>query len=99
MRSSSVLGAGCTGSSAALAAPANAKDTISATRTRPGTARGMVSADALTRCEDVAMAPLRAIDLHFGGAPHAIGVYLVDTDDGPALFDCGPASTIDALVA
>ena len=45
------------------------------------------------------MAPLRAIDLHFGGAPHAIGVYVVDTDDGPALFDCGPASTIDALVA
>ena len=28
-----------------------------------------------------------------------IGVYLVDTDDGPALFDCGPASTLDALKA
>jgi glyoxylase-like metal-dependent hydrolase (beta-lactamase superfamily II) len=37
------------------------------------------------------------IDLQFGGAAHAIGVYLVDTDDGPALFDCGPASTIAAL--
>ena len=23
-----------------------------------------------------------------------IGVYLVDTDDGPALFDCGPSSTL-----
>jgi len=43
------------------------------------------------------MDPLRVIDLHFGGAPHAIGVYLVDTDDGLALFDCGPSSTIDAL--
>ncbi len=26
-----------------------------------------------------------------------IGVYLVDTDDGPALHDCGPASCVDAL--
>jgi glyoxylase-like metal-dependent hydrolase (beta-lactamase superfamily II) len=43
--------------------------------------------------------PLRVIDLHFGGAPHAIGVYLVDTDDGLALFDCGPSSTIEALEA
>jgi glyoxylase-like metal-dependent hydrolase (beta-lactamase superfamily II) len=45
------------------------------------------------------MSCLELIDLHFGGAPHAIGVYLVDTDDGPALFDCGPASTLDALDA
>jgi glyoxylase-like metal-dependent hydrolase (beta-lactamase superfamily II) len=42
---------------------------------------------------------VRPIDLHFGGAEHAIGVYLVETDDGPALFDCGPASTLDALEA
>jgi glyoxylase-like metal-dependent hydrolase (beta-lactamase superfamily II) len=42
---------------------------------------------------------LRLVDLHFGGAPHAIGVYLVETDDGPALFDCGPSSTLDALDA
>jgi glyoxylase-like metal-dependent hydrolase (beta-lactamase superfamily II) len=42
---------------------------------------------------------LRLIDLHFGGAPHAIGVYLVETDDGLALFDCGPSSTLDALEA
>jgi glyoxylase-like metal-dependent hydrolase (beta-lactamase superfamily II) len=43
------------------------------------------------------MGALRNIDLHFGGAERAIGVYLVDTDDGPALFDCGPASTLPAL--
>jgi glyoxylase-like metal-dependent hydrolase (beta-lactamase superfamily II) len=42
---------------------------------------------------------VRQIDLHFGGAEHAIGVYLVDTDDGLALFDCGPSSTIAALDA
>jgi glyoxylase-like metal-dependent hydrolase (beta-lactamase superfamily II) len=45
------------------------------------------------------MDSLRLIDLHFGGAEHAIGVYLVETDDGLALFDCGPASTLDALDA
>lgn len=39
------------------------------------------------------------IDLFFGNREHAIGVYLVDTDDGPALFDCGPASTLPALDA
>jgi glyoxylase-like metal-dependent hydrolase (beta-lactamase superfamily II) len=37
------------------------------------------------------------IDLHFAGRERAIGVYLVDTDDGPALFDCGPTSTRAAL--
>jgi glyoxylase-like metal-dependent hydrolase (beta-lactamase superfamily II) len=42
---------------------------------------------------------VRQIDLHFGGAEHDIGVYLVDTDDGLALFDCGPSSTIEALDA
>jgi glyoxylase-like metal-dependent hydrolase (beta-lactamase superfamily II) len=45
------------------------------------------------------MDSLRVIDLNFGAAPHAIGVYLVDTDDGPALFDCGPSSTLDTLEA
>jgi glyoxylase-like metal-dependent hydrolase (beta-lactamase superfamily II) len=39
----------------------------------------------------------RVLDLEFGGRPSAIGVYLVDTDDGIALFDCGPASTLPAL--
>jgi glyoxylase-like metal-dependent hydrolase (beta-lactamase superfamily II) len=37
------------------------------------------------------------IDLHFRGAERAIGVYLVDTADGPALHDCGPASTLPRL--
>jgi glyoxylase-like metal-dependent hydrolase (beta-lactamase superfamily II) len=39
------------------------------------------------------------IDLHFGGRERAIGVYLVDTDEGPALFDCGPTSSLPALNA
>jgi glyoxylase-like metal-dependent hydrolase (beta-lactamase superfamily II) len=43
------------------------------------------------------MDQLRVVDLHFGEQEHAIGVYLVDTADGPALFDCGPASTLPAL--
>ncbi|MDX6476906.1 MAG: hypothetical protein QOH95_2417 [Gaiellaceae bacterium] len=42
---------------------------------------------------------MRLIDLHFGGQQHAIGVYVVDTDDGLALFDCGPSSTLPALEA
>jgi glyoxylase-like metal-dependent hydrolase (beta-lactamase superfamily II) len=37
------------------------------------------------------------IDLHFGGAERAIGLYLLDTPDGPALFDCGPTSTLPRL--
>jgi glyoxylase-like metal-dependent hydrolase (beta-lactamase superfamily II) len=43
------------------------------------------------------MGPLRIIDLHFGDREEAIGVYVVETDDGPALFDCGPTSTLPAL--
>jgi glyoxylase-like metal-dependent hydrolase (beta-lactamase superfamily II) len=39
------------------------------------------------------------IDLIHLGTPHAIGCYLLDTDDGPALYDCGPSTTIDALKA
>jgi glyoxylase-like metal-dependent hydrolase (beta-lactamase superfamily II) len=45
------------------------------------------------------MHSLRLLDLDFGGLPHAVGVYLVDTKDGPALFDCGPSSTLAALEA
>ena len=45
------------------------------------------------------MASLRLLDLNFGGREHAVGVYLVDTDDGPALFDCGPSSTLPTLEA
>ncbi len=39
------------------------------------------------------------LDLNFGGRPRAVGVYVVDTDDGLALFDCGPTSTLPALEA
>jgi glyoxylase-like metal-dependent hydrolase (beta-lactamase superfamily II) len=42
---------------------------------------------------------VQPIDLHFAGRERAIGVYLVETDDGPALFDCGPTSTREALEA
>ena len=37
------------------------------------------------------------IDLHHVGRERAIGVYLLDTADGPALLDCGPSSTLPAL--
>ncbi len=37
------------------------------------------------------------IDLLHGGAPRTIGVYLLETEDGLALFDCGPASCVAAL--
>jgi glyoxylase-like metal-dependent hydrolase (beta-lactamase superfamily II) len=43
------------------------------------------------------MDPLRPIDLHFGDAPRAICVYVAETDDGPALLDCGPSSTLPHL--
>jgi glyoxylase-like metal-dependent hydrolase (beta-lactamase superfamily II) len=39
------------------------------------------------------------IDLHHLGRERVIASYLLDTDDGPALFDCGPSTTIDALKA
>jgi glyoxylase-like metal-dependent hydrolase (beta-lactamase superfamily II) len=44
------------------------------------------------------MTPLGLIDLHFGGRERSVGVYLVETTDGPALFDCGPATTLPHLV-
>jgi glyoxylase-like metal-dependent hydrolase (beta-lactamase superfamily II) len=37
------------------------------------------------------------IDLRHQATERVVGVYLVDTDDGPALFDCGPASCVEAL--
>jgi len=37
------------------------------------------------------------IDLHHQGRERSVGCYVLDTEDGPALFDCGPASTIAAL--
>ena len=45
------------------------------------------------------MAAPEPIDLLHLGRERVIGVYLLDTDDGPALFDCGPSSTIEALDA
>ncbi len=37
------------------------------------------------------------IDLHHLGAERIIGVYLLDTPDGPALFDCGPTTALPRL--
>jgi glyoxylase-like metal-dependent hydrolase (beta-lactamase superfamily II) len=39
------------------------------------------------------------IDLRHQGIERIVGVYVVETDDGLALFDCGPSSTIGALEA
>jgi glyoxylase-like metal-dependent hydrolase (beta-lactamase superfamily II) len=41
--------------------------------------------------------PLQPIDLHHQNAPRVIGVYVVETQDGLALFDCGPSTCIDRL--
>jgi glyoxylase-like metal-dependent hydrolase (beta-lactamase superfamily II) len=40
---------------------------------------------------------IEPIDLRHQAAERVIGVYVVETDDGPALFDCGPTSCIPAL--
>jgi len=37
------------------------------------------------------------LDLRFQGAERVIGAYLLETDDGPALFDCGPSTCIPRL--
>jgi glyoxylase-like metal-dependent hydrolase (beta-lactamase superfamily II) len=42
---------------------------------------------------------LDLIDLEFLATPRAIASYLVDTAEGPALFDCGPATTLEQLRA
>jgi glyoxylase-like metal-dependent hydrolase (beta-lactamase superfamily II) len=42
---------------------------------------------------------LDPLDLRHGGAERVIGSYIVDTDDGLALFDCGPTTCVDALKA
>ena len=42
---------------------------------------------------------LQLLDLQFGGHTRAVGVYLLETPEGPALFDCGPASTLPTLEA
>jgi glyoxylase-like metal-dependent hydrolase (beta-lactamase superfamily II) len=41
---------------------------------------------------------LEPIDLHFG-QPRIIGSFLLETDDGPALFDCGPTTSVAHLKA
>jgi glyoxylase-like metal-dependent hydrolase (beta-lactamase superfamily II) len=46
----------------------------------------------------VASMMLAPIDLHHQ-APQIIGSYLLETEDGPALFDCGPTSCIPHLKA
>ena len=43
------------------------------------------------------MDALGPIDLHHLGAERVIGSYLLETADGPALFDCGPTTGIAAL--
>ena len=40
---------------------------------------------------------MNPIDLHHAGRERSVGCYLLDTEDGPALFDCGPTTTIPAL--
>ncbi len=45
------------------------------------------------------MTDLSPIDLHHQGIPHSVGCYLVETDDGLALFDCGPTTALPALRA
>jgi glyoxylase-like metal-dependent hydrolase (beta-lactamase superfamily II) len=37
------------------------------------------------------------LDVHHLSAERVIGVYLLETEDGLALFDCGPASCVEAL--
>ena len=41
--------------------------------------------------------PHEPLDLLHGGDPRRIGAYLVETDDGLAVHDCGPASCLPAL--
>lgn len=45
------------------------------------------------------MSASEPIDLLHGGAERVIGSYVVETDDGLALVDCGPASCVPALEA
>jgi glyoxylase-like metal-dependent hydrolase (beta-lactamase superfamily II) len=42
---------------------------------------------------------LDPLDLHHQGRQRVIGVYLLETTDGPALFDCGPTSCVERLKA
>jgi glyoxylase-like metal-dependent hydrolase (beta-lactamase superfamily II) len=42
---------------------------------------------------------IEPIDLHHQGVERVIASYVVETSEGPAIFDCGPSSTADALKA
>ncbi len=44
-------------------------------------------------------AAVAPIDLRHQGVERVIGAYLVETSDGPAVFDCGPTSGLPALEA
>ena len=39
------------------------------------------------------------LDLHHLGRERVIGSYLLETEDGPALFDCGPTTCVERLQA
>jgi glyoxylase-like metal-dependent hydrolase (beta-lactamase superfamily II) len=45
------------------------------------------------------MALPEPIDLLHKSVERSVACYVLDTDDGPALFDCGPASTVTTLKA
>jgi glyoxylase-like metal-dependent hydrolase (beta-lactamase superfamily II) len=45
------------------------------------------------------MPVLEPLDLRHLGRERVIGCYLLETSDGPALFDCGPASCVPELKA
>jgi glyoxylase-like metal-dependent hydrolase (beta-lactamase superfamily II) len=47
----------------------------------------------------VSLHSVAPIDVFHCGYPRTVGAYAVSTEDGPALVDCGPAVTIDALRA
>jgi len=42
---------------------------------------------------------IKVIDLHFLGYPHTIAAYLMESSDGPILFETGPHSTFEHLKA
>jgi glyoxylase-like metal-dependent hydrolase (beta-lactamase superfamily II) len=50
-----------------------------------------------TRLYDPAVALAGPLDLLHLGRERVIGSYLLDTDDGPALFDCGPTTCFATL--
>jgi glyoxylase-like metal-dependent hydrolase (beta-lactamase superfamily II) len=45
------------------------------------------------------MATPGPIDVRHLGTERVIGSYLLETEDGPAVFDCGPTSTLETLKA